>query len=305
MAGLFTRGALLLGDRTFGLEVGEQMGFRGYRDWIAYGGLAPTLGEALARNVETCWAHLYGSATELAPRRGHWLWRYRTPELGADFTQHSDHVLPPMIDYVRQYLGPDWRPDWVELNYPRDHEAHLIEERLNAPVRFSEQGVGIAIKVQDLNRERLQATDSTIVLKAQLQSIFDTIGISVSSDIERSAAAVAALRLIDGDVSIEGTADFLHMSVRGLQRRLKKSGSNYRELVDNLRHARAEYLLRRTDMPIIEIAMTLGYEDHSSFTRAFGRWAGVAPRQYREAAQSSGQDRLLSQQALAVSDGAR
>jgi AraC-like DNA-binding protein len=53
------------------------------------------------------------------------------------------------------------------------------------------------------------------------------------------------------------------------------------ELVDETRRARAEDLLARPNLKLTELAFALGFSEHSAFTRAFRRWFGVSPRDFR------------------------
>jgi AraC-like DNA-binding protein len=71
------------------------------------------------------------------------------------------------------------------------------------------------------------------------------------------------------------------MSVRTLQRRLAKEGLTYSQLITRIRYNRAVQLLQDSSLKIIEISEELGYEDHAHFTRAFKRWTGLSPREFR------------------------
>jgi AraC-like DNA-binding protein len=77
------------------------------------------------------------------------------------------------------------------------------------------------------------------------------------------------------------TADFVGISVRTLQRRLGEAGVSHHMLVAQARFATAAAVLERTDAKILDLALDLGYSDHANFTRAFRRWAGCSPREYR------------------------
>jgi AraC-like DNA-binding protein len=81
--------------------------------------------------------------------------------------------------------------------------------------------------------------------------------------------------------TIRTTAEYVGMSVRTLQRRLAQAGASHHVLVAQARFATAAVVLERTDAKILELALNLGYSDHANFTRAFRRWAGCAPREYR------------------------
>lgn len=91
-----------------------------------------------------------------------------------------------------------------------------------------------------------------------------------------------ALRLTRGNFSQECVAASLGLSVRALQRRLKAHELSYQELLSKVRERLAEGLLARPTPPIYEVAFALGYDDVSSFNRAFRAWKGLAPQEYRD-----------------------
>jgi AraC-like DNA-binding protein len=81
--------------------------------------------------------------------------------------------------------------------------------------------------------------------------------------------------------SIGQTADFVGMSVRTLQRGLAAAGLSHEVIVAQTRFATAAAVLERTNAKILDLALDLGYSDHANFTRAFRRWAGCSPQEYR------------------------
>ncbi len=84
-----------------------------------------------------------------------------------------------------------------------------------------------------------------------------------------------------GHPPIEAVAAVVNTSVRTLQRRLAVSGRTYKKLVDEVRLAAARKALVGSDAPLKAIAFELGFAEQASFTRAFRRWTGQAPSQYR------------------------
>ena len=84
--------------------------------------------------------------------------------------------------------------------------------------------------------------------------------------------------------SLEDIAEQLAMAPRSLRRRLAEEGSSFRHLVDAERGQLAEQLLENTEMKLEEMALQLGYGEAASFTRAFRRWFGQSPSEYRKAA---------------------
>jgi AraC-like DNA-binding protein len=85
--------------------------------------------------------------------------------------------------------------------------------------------------------------------------------------------------------SDEGTLDRLatrlHITPRTLQRRLSGEGVSLRSLIDEARREQALRHVSRAGRPFAEIAELLGFDDVTSFHRAFRRWTGVTPGQYQ------------------------
>ena len=70
--------------------------------------------------------------------------------------------------------------------------------------------------------------------------------------------------------------------MRALERRLQKQGTSFGQIVEDARRHEATRLLSETDAAVYEVAFCLGYQDVSSFNRAFKRWFGTSPRAYRD-----------------------
>jgi AraC-like DNA-binding protein len=88
-------------------------------------------------------------------------------------------------------------------------------------------------------------------------------------------------QLPDGIPSQEAIADTLHVSLRSLQRRLKEEDTSFRDLLEETRQQLARQYLRDGRRSIGEITYLLGFTEPSNFTRAFKRWTGKSPAQYR------------------------
>lgn len=81
--------------------------------------------------------------------------------------------------------------------------------------------------------------------------------------------------------AVDEAASELHMSSRTLKRKLQQLGTSYQKILDDLRKGLAVEYLAQTDMTVDEIAIQLGYSDASNFARAFRRWTGRSPSDYR------------------------
>lgn len=87
--------------------------------------------------------------------------------------------------------------------------------------------------------------------------------------------------LKDGAPKASSVAEAMHMSVRSLHRELRGEGTSFGELLESLRHQRATAMLADSRYSISEVAFLLGFSELSSFYRAFRRWTGKTPAEFR------------------------
>ena len=81
--------------------------------------------------------------------------------------------------------------------------------------------------------------------------------------------------------NIQLVAGAIGMSTRTLQRRLGENGVTYAQVVAQARAEMARQMLQESTRKIGEIARTIGYSNAGHFTRAFLRWTGRTPRDFR------------------------
>ena len=98
---------------------------------------------------------------------------------------------------------------------------------------------------------------------------------------ERLAGIILG-RLSDGDINQDCLASEIGMSSRTMRRRLADEETSFQQLLDEcrMRQAVLEFQVRPC-ASIADIALRLGYAEHSTFTRAFTRWAGTPPQRFR------------------------
>ena len=101
------------------------------------------------------------------------------------------------------------------------------------------------------------------------------------------------LCLMEKMANQEQIAKHLGLSVRNLQRRLKKMGTNYQNILDDVRHDLALKLIINAKIPLYEIAYLIGYTEPSAFYKAFKRWTGKRPGDFRAALMDEGTDRYV------------
>lgn len=106
----------------------------------------------------------------------------------------------------------------------------------------------------------------------QAESFLDTIRRIVSQELQ------------GGDSSLTAIAKRLGYAPRTLQRKLQESGTSYYTLLDEMRRELSIYYLQEKHIAISEVAFLLGFSETSAFHRAFRRWTGVSPREFRRSA---------------------
>jgi AraC-like DNA-binding protein len=92
-----------------------------------------------------------------------------------------------------------------------------------------------------------------------------------------------ATLLATGEPNIDTVARELNMSSRTLERRLSAEGLSYRRVLDGLRRQLAERYLMDERLGLAQITYLLGYSEPTAFNRAFRRWTGSTPTQFRKA----------------------
>ncbi|MFC3606700.1 helix-turn-helix transcriptional regulator [Stutzerimonas tarimensis] len=98
----------------------------------------------------------------------------------------------------------------------------------------------------------------------------------------RQRAGSALVELLDeGTASLESLAERLRLPSWTLQRRLGEHGLTFTLLLDQVRRERALLYLRQRGVSLSEMALLLGYSELSAFSRAFRRWFGMSPLQWR------------------------
>ncbi|HMJ14583.1 MAG TPA: AraC family transcriptional regulator [Polyangiaceae bacterium] len=88
-------------------------------------------------------------------------------------------------------------------------------------------------------------------------------------------------RLDEGNVHIAQTARDLHMSPATLRRRLAEAGTTHKDLLDELRRQIALHHVQEGRLSVGEVAFLLGFSSQSAFGKAFRRWVGSSPQEYR------------------------
>jgi AraC-like DNA-binding protein len=81
---------------------------------------------------------------------------------------------------------------------------------------------------------------------------------------------------------INELAEHLYISARTMIRQLRREGTSYQQIINDIQKSRAVEFLKITELTISDVAARLGYADPANFGRAFRRWFGVSPGKFRD-----------------------
>tara|TARA_R110002111_G_scaffold230352_1_gene291588 strand:- start:321 stop:782 length:462 start_codon:yes stop_codon:yes gene_type:complete len=148
-------------------------------------------------------------------------------------------------------------------------------------VDFEQVDTVIHLDAQTL-LEPLQSADPAMLamLEEQAESLLARLP-DQSPLIDEVRRRVGRL-LPEANPEIASVAESMDLSVRTLQRQLTAAGTSFLKEVAAVRQEIAERYLRETRLGLVDIALLLGYSEHSAFTRSFIRWTGITPQAYRQ-----------------------
>jgi AraC-like DNA-binding protein len=280
MMGLMERAAREMGDDLFGLHLGLAMRPEDYGPFVRYMVSAPDLLTMIRRSIRSLRYHISGCEFSLDIFDQRARWGIRASDKTSFGRRHLvDHVIHPMINAMRRYLGPNWLPLNVEVEHDRPGCWRLIEDEVGVPVTFGGGTNAIVFPAALLHRPTLHPVAAKdVVTWRELRRM---VLRRPPRTMVEAAREIVQLRLLDAAADIDGAARLLGVGSRTLQRHLALENLRYRELVQQFRMERAVDLLQESAEPITSIAFSLGYNDVASFTRAFRQWTGSAPSRFR------------------------
>ncbi len=200
----------------------------------------------------------------------------------------SDGAFAAVLMLGRHGSGQDLRPLRVELSRTATEARALrpaFEKYFGCGIRTGAAEAAIVFPSEALGTPFVTRNDDLLaVMVPGLDARLASVG-ATGTVAQARALLMKAMR--GESPSIVSLAAQLHVSSRTLQRRLGEAGTSYQMLLDEVRLDTARQLLAETHMTPGEIAFFLGFEEVNSFQRAFRRWEGVTPVQWRRGLDAS------------------
>ncbi|GIZ10988.1 AraC family transcriptional regulator [Pseudomonas sp. NCCP-436] len=276
------------GCDNFGLYYGQQfkpqaLGLLGY-----IGLCSSTLEQALINFARAFPLHQRNSLIRLVDEGECYRFDYQVRH-GAILCRRQDAELTMGMVYnlVRHVLGSQWAPRAVHFEHPRPEQWQDHSKLFGAPAYFEQPFNSLVIPKRDLNRAMPEHDPVLLVVMQDSLRQLSSLGGLSEQDIVSETRAQIRQQLHSGEPVLELVAEQMGMTSWSLQRRLREQGLSFSQVVDRLRCELATYYLSQQQLPISALAPLLGYSESSAFSRAFRRWFGVSPRQWRRESESA------------------
>ena len=191
-----------------------------------------------------------------------------------------DYAIGMVTRMCSLALGDFLAPVSVQLERPSPVEAERWESMLAARVEFDSSRSCLVWYRSDI-MEPLVTGDPELARAndEQTQAYLDSFVVQSTS---REVVDKIVEHLPDGPPNQQQIAEALHVSNRTLQRKLKDEGTSFMDLLQDTRLQLARKYLSHPNRSVVETAYLLGFSEPSTFSRAFKRWTGVAPADFRD-----------------------
>lgn len=196
----------------------------------------------------------------------------------------NEQTIVAVTQISREVSKEPFSPDAVYFKHsaPDDLSAH--ENYFGCPLHY------------DADRDAIEVSQDHLLAPNKLgdpsiSAFFDThmdreiAELPEEQELDGRVRNLVSRALSEGVPNVADVAARLGLSGRTLQRRLAAQGHAFQDLVDEARQELAVRLLRRTDYALAEVAFLTGFAEQSAFTRAFKRWRGETPANFRRAVQ--------------------
>ena len=268
------------GFDNFGLHYGKQfkpqsLGLLGY-----IGLCSPTLELALHNMVNAFPYHQHNTLVKMVEMGDCWRLDYQIRH-GAIMARRQDAelTLGMFMNLIWHVAGRRWAPREVHFEHPRPECWHEHCKVFDAPVYFEQPFNSLLLPKRDLKRPMPES--DPVLLQVMQDAICRLNTTQQDQGIVNLTQVQMQLQLPHGEPTLEQVADALGMSSGSLQRRLRTEGVSFTALLEKLRCQLARHYLQQPALSVSEMAFLLGYSEISAFSRAFRRWFGLSPQQYR------------------------
>jgi AraC-like DNA-binding protein len=192
-----------------------------------------------------------------------------------EFATAHDTLLAAATAVFRELLNCDWVPTEVHFPHAQPRNTKPYLENFQCRLRFDSDQAMVVFPSRDLKR-RVSGADP-----ARLRTLEALTGAAQDTGLLPHLYRSLRVLLLQGGTTAASLAQSLAMHERTLARRLRAHGTSFRAVLDDVRYEAARQLLAESNLSVSRIATSLGYADGATFCKAFQRWSGRSPREWR------------------------
>jgi AraC-like DNA-binding protein len=197
----------------------------------------------------------------------------------------AEFALAAVLKLSRDSTGHDILPRQVSFTHPAPPDRSEHRRFFRAPVRFSAGSTAMILSASDAARPMLDADEAlSSIVRRRLEKALAERVLQETGPFSGRVRRLMVERLGGTALTPSTAAKALTVSGRTLSRRLAAEGTSFRGILDEVRHEFACALLQDRSLSVADIAFFLHYSEPAAFHRAFRRWRGQAPGDFRAAA---------------------
>ncbi|MDP2228958.1 MAG: AraC family transcriptional regulator [Moraxellaceae bacterium] len=192
----------------------------------------------------------------------------------------DDTSITALVHFCRSLTREPVYPRAVHFLNPAPPDIRPYTAYFGCPVLFEQPETIVRVGIEALAMP-LKSADPGLValLEGQAEQLLAQLP-QDDAFIDRLRKAIA-LALHEGEPAVDTIAQTLCGSARTLQRQLRDAGTSFRQELATVRRQLADRYLADSRLNIADIALLLGYSEHSAFTRGYRQWTGQSPQQAR------------------------
>jgi len=199
--------------------------------------------------------------------------------LGSLAPASQDAALALVVQMCRLSVAPDMVPLQVDLSHEPPRELKIYNEFFKAPLNFSAKRDALVFDPEQIEKKLVFSNPK--LARTNDQMVVDYLDHFDRENIAQKVRIQIIDHLPSGLPSQKKIAQSLNLSLRSMQRQLQREKTTFKSALEDIRKTLARQYLKNSPRSIGEIAYLLGFSEPSSFVRAFKRWNGKTPSQYR------------------------
>ncbi len=192
----------------------------------------------------------------------------------------SEIHLSAVISIIRKLSGVYIVPQKVYFQHPKVDIIREYKKIFGDHLHFNSHENALIISNKDLNISLKNPYPGLLrYFESQAEKIIENL---YDENWHIKVEKMILVKIGNEEVDIKNIASDFNISIQTLQRHLKEEGFVYSKILEDIRKKLAKYYLSNFSIDIATIAIYLGYNDVSSFSRSFKKWFGISPQLYRK-----------------------